>query len=62
MQVQNSKNVTLDDIRYENAEVLLKITGERTQGVKLLNTDVSKAKKEVEFGKKVSKSIYSNKK
>jgi len=62
MQVQNSKNVTLDDIRYENAEVLLKITGERTQGVKLLNTDVSKAKKEVEFGKKVSKNIYSNKK
>ncbi|MEA5428568.1 glycosyl hydrolase family 28 protein [Arcicella lustrica] len=60
MQVQNSKNISLDDIRYENAEVLLKISGERSQGIKLSNTNTSKAKKEVEFGKKVSKNIYSN--
>ena len=62
MQVQNSKNISLDDIRYENAEVLLKISGERSQGIKLSNTNTSKAKKEVEFGKKVSKNIYSNQK
>jgi len=62
MQVQNSKNISLDDIRYENAEVLLKISGERSKGIKLSNTNTSKAKKEVEFGKKVSKNIYSNQK
>lgn len=60
MQVQNGRNISLDEIRYRNSEVLLKISGERSQNVKLINTDISKAKKEVEFGQKVSKSIYRN--
>lgn len=62
MQVQNSKNVTLDNIQYgANKDLLLKVMGERSAHVKLLNTDVSKAKKELELGVGVSEKVVSKK-
>jgi DNA sulfur modification protein DndE len=61
MQVQNSKNITLNDIRYNNTALLLKIMGERSQKIKLLNTDASKATKEIEYGDKVAPSVFTKK-
>jgi hypothetical protein len=50
LQVHNSKNIVLNTIKYnENAETLLSVMGDKTKGVKLINTDGSKAKKKVEF-------------
>lgn len=49
MQVQNSRNVTLDKIRYTNdVDLLMHITGDRSRAINLLNTDTSHAKKTVE--------------
>ena len=51
MQVQNSKNVVLDGITYgSDKDVLLKVMGDRSEGVRLLNTDAGKVKKEIELG------------
>lgn len=48
MQFQNSRNVTLDKIRYaDNTDLLMHITGDRTRAINLLNTDTSRAKKTV---------------
>lgn len=50
LNVHNSKNITLDKITYgNNAELLLNVSGEKSKGVKLVNTDVKKAKKGVEL-------------
>jgi DNA sulfur modification protein DndE len=57
--MQDSKNITLDNITYkENADLLLKINGERSKNIRLLNTDSSKAKKEIDLGSKVNKSVF----
>lgn len=63
IQIQNSKQITLDTIQYNehNTDLLLKIMGERTKGIRLINTDTKKAKKEVEFGEKVPNSVFSKK-
>ncbi len=63
IQIQNSKNIVLDGIKYKenNTDLLLKIMGERNQGIRLLNTDGTKAKQVVEFGEKVSKGVFSKK-
>ena len=51
MQVQNSKNVVLDNINYsEGKDVLLKVMGDRSANIRLINTDASKIKKETELG------------
>ena len=56
MEVQNSHNITLDNIHYANgAELLLRVTGDRSKDIRLTNTDVKKAKKDVELGEKVAK-------
>ncbi|GAA4381512.1 glycoside hydrolase family 28 protein [Hymenobacter koreensis] len=56
MEVQNSKNITLDGIKYApGAELLMRVTGDRSKDVKLVNTDTKQAKKSIEFGDKVSK-------
>ncbi|KAA9339174.1 glycoside hydrolase family 28 protein [Hymenobacter busanensis] len=56
MEVQNSQNITLDGIRYTpGAELLMRVTGDRSKDVKLANTDTKQAKKSIEFGDKVSK-------
>jgi len=62
MQVQNSKNVVLDGITYgSDKDVLLKVMGTRSEGVRLLNTDAGKAKKEVELGVGVKGKVVSKK-
>lgn len=51
MQIQNSTNVTMDNIQYSDGkDLLLNITGDRSKGIRLLNTDEKKAKKNIEFG------------
>ncbi|MFN8346385.1 MAG: glycosyl hydrolase family 28 protein [Spirosomataceae bacterium] len=62
MQVQNSKNVVLDGIAYgSDKEVLLKVMGDRSEGVRLLHTDASNVKKEVELGVGVKGKVVSKK-
>ncbi len=46
LQVQDSQNITFDKIGYKpSADLLLKVSGERSKAVELLHTDTSKAKK-----------------
>ncbi|MFN3487766.1 MAG: glycosyl hydrolase family 28 protein [Emticicia sp.] len=62
MQVQNSKNVVLNNIQYgAERDVLLKVMGDKSEGVKLLNTDTKKAKKEIELGVGVKSKVVSKK-
>ncbi|MVN75156.1 glycoside hydrolase family 28 protein [Hymenobacter sp. HMF4947] len=56
LEVQNSKNISLDNIHYTNgATLLLRVSGDRTQDIRLTNTNTKLAKKSVELGDKVSK-------
>ena len=49
--IHNSKDIVLNKIGYKNgAELLLNVTGEKTRGLVLKETDTSKAKKKVAFG------------
>ena len=51
MNIHNSRDIVLNKIGYRSgAELLLNVTGEKTSGVVLKETDASKAKKKVEFG------------
>lgn len=62
MQVQNSKMITLDGIRYSpKMDLLLQVSGQRSAEVRLLNTDVKQAKKEVELSAGVSAKAYRSK-
>jgi DNA sulfur modification protein DndE len=62
MQVQNSKMITLDGIRYSpEMDLLLQVSGQRSAEVRLLNTDVKQAKKEVELSAGVSAKAYRSK-
>lgn len=45
MNIHNSRNITLSKIGYANADLLLNVTGEKTYGIALTATDVSRAKK-----------------
>lgn len=56
MNIHNSKNITLNKISYANADVLLNVTGEKSSGIAVTATDVTKAKKglEVSYGAKES--------
>ena len=57
MEVHNSQNITLDNIKYApGATTLLRVSGaDKAKNVRLLNTDASKAKQPLELGEKVSK-------
>jgi len=55
--VQDSKNLTLDNIAYKPSEVFLSVKGKRSKDIKVVNTDQSKAKKKVELGAGVSDKI-----
>jgi DNA sulfur modification protein DndE len=58
MEVQNSQNITLDNIKYASgADLLLRVTGDRSKAVKLVNTNTKAAKKDVELGQKLSKKV-----
>jgi len=56
MNIHNSMNITLNKIGYANADLLLNVTGEKSRGIAVTSTDVSKAKKglEVSYGAKES--------
>jgi polygalacturonase len=49
MNIHNSKNIVLEKILYNQAELLLNISGEKSSGIKLTATDTGKAKKGVEY-------------
>jgi len=56
LEVQNSRNITLDGLKYTpGAALLLRVSGDRAKDVKLTNTDAKAAKKDLEIGDKVSK-------
>ncbi|MEO7310225.1 MAG: glycoside hydrolase family 28 protein [Chitinophagaceae bacterium] len=59
MTVHNSSNLVLNEIYFpKNTRLLLKIDGERTAAIKLIKTDISNAKKEVEFSGGATPSSY----
>ncbi|RYD72557.1 MAG: glycoside hydrolase family 28 protein, partial [Sphingobacteriales bacterium] len=54
--VQNGTNININGLQYKNgSELLFNITGEKTKGVKVTGTDVSKAKKTSTFGEEANK-------
>ena len=56
MEVQNSHSIVLDGIHYPNgADLLLRVTGDRSKDIKLTNTDTKKAKKDVQLGDKLGR-------
>ena len=56
LEVQNSRNIAFDGIRYaDGAELLLRVTGDRSRDIRLTNTDPKKAKRGVELGPKMAK-------
>jgi DNA sulfur modification protein DndE len=60
LEIQNARDITLDGIRYASgAEVLLRVSGDRTKNVKVLNTNTKAAKKDVELGANASKKAVS---
>ncbi|RNL49741.1 glycoside hydrolase family 28 protein [Pedobacter jejuensis] len=57
--VQNGTNININGLQYKNgSELLFNITGEKTKGVKISGTDVTKAKKTSAFGTEVSKTAF----
>jgi polygalacturonase len=50
MNIHNSKDIVLDNVKYNsNAELLLNISGEKSKNVKVINTDMKKANKGIEY-------------
>lgn len=48
--VENSNKVCLDNIKYKSdADLLINVGGDRTKDIRLLNTDMSKSKKQTGF-------------
>jgi len=60
--VQNSSNLTFDHITYGNTELLFKISGKKSQQIKLLNTDAAKAKTKVEFASGAAENVITGSK
>lgn len=48
--IQNGKSISLKNIGYTNADLLMRINGDKNANVELLGTDVKRAKAKVEFG------------
>jgi len=58
LEVQNSKNISLDGIKYASgAKLLLRVSGDRSQAIHLTNTNTKLAKKGLELGDKVGKKV-----
>jgi polygalacturonase len=54
LSLKDSRNVTMEKVSGpEGAELFVKLEGERTGGIRILETDLSKAKKGIELGKNV---------
>jgi len=50
LNIHNSKDITLNEIRYnDHSELLLNVSGGKSSGISLHGTDVGKARKAVEF-------------
>ena len=59
MQIQNSKNITLDNITYPAGKTdLLEINGERTSKIRLINTDTKSVKNKVIYTNKATKKSF----
>ncbi len=60
--IHNSTQVTLDALKIQkDAELLMSLSGERTKSVRLLNTDVSPARKDFQFAGGASDKALSRK-
>lgn len=59
--IQDSNGVVLDNIQYKPSEVLLKVSGERSKNIRLLNTDTKQATKDVVLGAKLPANTVSKK-
>lgn len=58
LEVQNAKNITFDHLRYASgAALLLRVTGSRSQDIRLANTDTKLAQQAVQLGEEVSKKV-----
>jgi hypothetical protein len=49
MNIHNSQNIVLQNIGYKQADLLLNVTGEKSNGIVVNSTDSSKAKKSLEL-------------
>lgn len=49
MNIHNSRNIILSNISYPHADLLLNVSGEKSSGIVVTSTDVSKAKKSLEL-------------
>lgn len=49
LNVHNSRNIVFDLMQYNQAELLLNISGEKSSNIKLKDTDASKAKQKIRF-------------
>ena len=50
MNIHNSQGISLTNVQYNDAEVLLNVTGEKSKAIVLNGTDIKKAKKGVAVG------------
>ena len=50
MNIHNSQSIALTNVKYNDAEVLLNVTGEKSKEIILSGVDTKKAKKGVDFG------------
>lgn len=58
LEVQNAKNITFDNLRYASgADLLLRVSGDRSQDIRLVNTNTKLAKQGVQLGDKVGKKV-----
>jgi DNA sulfur modification protein DndE len=56
--VQDSKDLVIDNLKYKPGAVLANLAGERTKNISLINTDTKKSSTEVVLGKNVSKTSW----
>ncbi|KLT65006.1 glycoside hydrolase family 28 protein [Pedobacter sp. BMA] len=58
VRVQNGTNISFNGLLYKNgADLLFDISGDKTRGIKVTGTDVSKAKKTSAFGEGIDQSV-----
>jgi polygalacturonase len=55
--ILNSNAVTFDHVTYGDTQLLFRISGRKSQQIKLLNTDTSKAKNKIEFVSGASQNV-----
>jgi DNA sulfur modification protein DndE len=56
--VQDSKDLVIDNLKYKPGAVLANLAGERTKNISLINTDTKKSSTEVVLGKNVTKTAW----